>query len=57
MESDFAVGGSGGRGEGPEPGEEFGPRSLGEFEAGKGGDEARGGGASLAPARGERESG
>lgn len=51
------MGGSGGRGEGPEPGEEFGPRSLGEFEAGKGGDEARGGGASLAPARGERESG
>lgn len=50
------MGGGGRRGEGPKPGEEFGPGSFSEFEAGEGGHEAGGGGASLAPRIGKRGS-
>ena len=40
LEGDFAVRGGAGRGHVPQPGEEFGPDSLVEFEAGNGRNEA-----------------
>lgn len=47
MKGNFAVGGDGGGGHLPEPGKEFRPDTLVEFDLGEGRDETGGGGTGL----------